>query len=53
MIDEEGTEFEFSHLVPIRGKQVTQELVLSTTGKTIAPGFIRPYALVQTPKFLL
>lgn len=52
VIDDEGTVFEFSHLTPIRGKRVTQELVLSNTGKTIAPGFIRPYALVQTPKFL-
>jgi hypothetical protein len=29
-----------------------QELVLLSTGKTIAPNFIRPYALCQTPTFL-
>jgi hypothetical protein len=29
-----------------------QELVLRSTGKHIAPGFIRPYALCHTPQFL-
>ena len=30
----------------------TQELVLRSTGERIADGYIRPYAICRTPKFL-
>ena len=29
-----------------------QELVLRSSGKKIAPGFIRPYAICETPPFV-
>jgi hypothetical protein len=35
-----------------RGKHLTQELRLRSTGRNIAPGFIRPYALCHTPAYL-
>jgi hypothetical protein len=34
------------------GKHRTQELVLRSTRKHIAPNFIKPYAICMTPKFL-
>jgi hypothetical protein len=36
----------------IRGAHCPQELVLRSTGKKIAPGFIRPYAICKKPSFL-
>ena len=36
----------------LRGHHAPQELVLRSTGKTIAPNFIRPYAICRTPAFL-
>ncbi|HEY3968902.1 MAG TPA: DUF488 family protein [Planctomycetaceae bacterium] len=51
-INQTDTNYAFSKLRPIRGRHAPQELVLTSTNKTIAPGFIRPYALVRTPAFL-
>lgn len=47
-----GTRFRFTGLTPIRGHS-QQELRLLNGGKTIAPGYRRPYALCRTPSFLL
>jgi hypothetical protein len=47
----EGTEFVVRDVRPLR-RHSTQELVLKSTRKKIAPGFIRPYALCVTPSFL-
>jgi uncharacterized protein YeaO (DUF488 family) len=47
-----GTQFAFSGLKRIPGNHSPQELVLESTGGRIAQGFIRPYALVRTPKFI-
>jgi len=46
------TSYTVDRLRPFRGEHVTQELVLLSTKKTIAPRFIRPYALCVTPQFL-
>jgi hypothetical protein len=35
-----------------RGMHSPQELVLRSTGETIAPGFIRPYAICRKPSYL-
>jgi 5-methylcytosine-specific restriction enzyme A len=48
---EKTTSFRFSRLAPIQGHS-TQELVLRGSGQHIAPDFIRPYALCETPPFL-
>lgn len=48
----EGTRYTFSGLRPIPGHRVPQDLVLLSTARKIAPGFIRPYALCKTPAFL-
>lgn len=50
-LTEEGTWFRFSHLHGLEDC-FTQDLVLPKEGRNIAPGFIRPYALVRTPPFL-
>ena len=50
--DDEGTQCQFFQLEPIKGRHSPQELTLLKTGEKIAPGFIRPYALVQTPRFV-
>lgn len=51
-VEDDGTRYSFSGLKKIPGSHSPQELVLTHTGAHIAPGFIRPYALVRTPKFL-
>ena len=51
-IDQSSTEYEVDRLRPIRDSHTPQELVLASSGKNIAPGFIRPYALCHTPAFL-
>lgn len=48
-----GTRYTFERLTRLPGRRSTQELVLLSTGQTIAPGYIRPYALCQTPRFVL
>jgi hypothetical protein len=51
-LEGDGTHFAIKELRKIKGRHTTQELVLRKTGKTIAPRFIRPYAICVTPKFL-
>jgi hypothetical protein len=47
-----GTRYSFHSLRPLGGEHSPQELRLCSTGKRIAKGFIRPYALCKTPEFL-
>jgi hypothetical protein len=47
-----GTSFAVDHLRKISGRRETQDLALLSTGKNIAPGFIKPYAICYTPRFL-
>lgn len=51
-IDEQGTEYAVASLRPIEGNRAPQQLVLLRSDRTIAPDFIRPYALCRTPAFL-
>jgi hypothetical protein len=52
-IDEERgeTEYSFKQVRPLRD-HFNRELVLRSTGKKIAEGFIRNYAICFTPDFL-
>jgi hypothetical protein len=47
-----GTEYTVERISKIKGSHSPQELVLKSTHKTIAPGFIRPYAICETPAFI-
>ena len=47
-----GTRYTFEGLKALRGAHTPQELTLVSTGRKIAPGFIRPYAICMTPGFL-
>lgn len=49
----DGTTYSFERLRSLPGNRTPQKLVLLSTGKKIAPGYIRPYALCRTPPFLL
>src|ERR1700722_16865662 len=46
-----GTRYTVADLTPLSRKK-TQELVLRSTKRHIADGFIRPYAIVQTPSLI-
>ncbi|CAN5197791.1 hypothetical protein BH09MYX1_BH09MYX1_51630 [soil metagenome] len=46
-----GTSYTVTDLRPIR-RHRAQELVLESTGQTIAEGYLRPYAIVETPSFV-
>jgi uncharacterized protein YeaO (DUF488 family) len=48
----DGTSFTFRELRRIKGRHSPQELRLRSTGRLIAPGFIRPYAICHTPDFI-
>ncbi|RKG63322.1 hypothetical protein D7W79_40400 [Corallococcus exercitus] len=48
---DESTRFTFTRLQPLHGRTKT-ELRLASTGDLLSAGFIRPYAMVQTPRFL-
>jgi hypothetical protein len=50
-VDSEGTGYTVDTLIALSQKK-TQELVLRSTNAGIAEGFIRPYAIVQTPAYL-
>jgi hypothetical protein len=50
-VDSEGTRYTVDALTALSRKK-TQELVLRSTNVHIAEGFIRPYAIVQTPPFI-
>jgi hypothetical protein len=47
-----GTEYIVDQITKIKGKHTPLELVLKSTRKNIAPGFIRPYAICMTPSFI-
>lgn len=47
----ESTRFTFTRLQPLHGRTKT-ELRLDSTGQFLRAGFIRPYAIVRTPRFL-
>lgn len=51
-IVDRGTNYEVDQLRPLRGAHTPQELLLASSGKFIAPNFIKPYALCLTPAFL-
>ena len=51
-LSEHGTKYTVSPLHAIRGKRSPQNLTLRSTGKKIGKGFIRPYAICKTPKFI-
>jgi hypothetical protein len=46
------TRFSVNQVRELRESHKPQELVLRSTGKHIAPNFIRPYAICRTPAFL-
>jgi len=46
------TKYTVDRLRALPGRHTPQELVLRSTGEHIAQGFIRPYALCHTPRFL-
>ena len=51
-IERDGTKYSVDRIRKLKGSHRPQELVLRSTRKTIAPGFIRPYAICVTPTFL-
>lgn len=51
-IDGERTTVQFNNVKRIPGKHHRQELILRSTAESIAPNFIRPYAICRTPPFL-
>jgi len=51
-IDGDRTTFQFSDVKRIRGNHHRQELILRSSGRAVAPKFIRPYAICRTPGFL-
>jgi len=50
-LDDETTRYWVRQVRKIKGEHSPQELLLRT-GKTIAPNFIKPYAICRTPPFL-
>jgi hypothetical protein len=52
VVDGTTTEYRVSGMRPIRPLHTPQDLILRSTGKPIASGFIRPYAICRTPTFL-
>ncbi len=46
------TRYQVDKLRRFRRRHRAQELCLRSTGKRIAPGFIRPYAICRTPSFI-
>ena len=51
-IEDGVTHFAVDRVRKLGGKHAPQELVLRSSGKKIAPGFIRPYAICETPSFV-
>jgi hypothetical protein len=47
-----STDYTVDKVRRLKGKHTPQELILRSTGRQIAPNFIRPYAIVVTPEFL-
>ena len=50
-VDQKGTNYRFDGLRRLHGYR-TQDLYLDSTGRRIAEGMIRPYAICKTPKFI-
>jgi hypothetical protein len=50
-VHDDGTRYTVADLAPLYSKR-TQGLVLRSTNEHIAQGFIRPYAIVETPSFI-
>ncbi len=48
-----GTRYTVEQLAPLDGRHSPQDLQLASTGRHIAPDFIRPYAICKTPEFLV
>ncbi len=51
-VNDDDTDFMVSHLRPIRSGRRPQDLTLQSTGRRIKPGFIKSYAICNTPDFL-
>jgi hypothetical protein len=51
-IGEAETTYRFSHLCAVRGRH-RSDLTLENTGASLPNNFIRSYALVRTPQFLV
>lgn len=51
-VDANSTTYKFHSLNRLRGRHSPQELTLRSTGRKIAEGFIKPYAICKTPEFL-
>jgi hypothetical protein len=51
-VSEYETTYRFAYLCPIRG-HYRSDLTLENTGSSLPNNFIRSYALVRTPKFLV
>jgi hypothetical protein len=51
-VDDTGTNYRFAHLCPIHGRH-RNDLTVEKSGRPLPNNFIRSYALVQTPKFLV
>jgi hypothetical protein len=51
--DGDATKYTVDRVRKLKGRHSPQELVLRSTRKQIARGFIRPYAICLTPSFLL
>jgi hypothetical protein len=51
-VRDDFTTFSVDRLRRLAGEHAPQELVLRSSGKRIAPNFIRPYAICRTPDFL-
>ena len=52
-IEDSGTSFVLDRVRRLEYRHTPQELVLRSSGKNIAPNFIRPYAICVTPPFLI
>jgi hypothetical protein len=52
VIQGDKTRFTIDRVRPLSGSHAPQELVLRSSGKHIAPNFIRPYAICRTPTFI-
>jgi hypothetical protein len=51
-VEGDETRIKYSDLRALKGRHTPQDLVLASTGRNIAPDFIRPYAICRTPQWL-
>jgi hypothetical protein len=52
VIEGKNTRYWVKQMRKIKGRHMPQELILKSSGKNIAPNFIRPYAICRRPPFL-